>query len=139
MECPVTAEFAWRYWTDVSNWVLDADVESVELDGPFQASSKGVTHSRSSGPIEWRIVEVQTGTAVIELPLSGAVGRFFWTFEDIGGRVRITQRAMLEGDHASEYATSFGPVLEAGIPAGMQKLCESMARAIAPLPPSESI
>ena len=41
IECPVTVEFAWRFRTDVSNWVLDADVESVELDGPFQAGSKG--------------------------------------------------------------------------------------------------
>ena len=25
VECPVTTEFAWRFWTDVNNWRLDTD------------------------------------------------------------------------------------------------------------------
>jgi len=54
VKCPVTREFAWRFWTNVSNWRLDADVEAVELNGPFAAGSQGVTLMRSSGRIEWR-------------------------------------------------------------------------------------
>lgn len=38
--CSVTVEFAWKFWTDVSNWAMDADVESVEIDGPFAAGAR---------------------------------------------------------------------------------------------------
>jgi hypothetical protein len=139
IECRASVEFAWKFWTDVNNWVLDADVESIELDGPFEAETTGRTHSKSAGRVEWRIAEVQTGRAVIEFPLTGAVGRFLWTFEDSGGQVRITQRCTLEGEQADSYAKAFGPTLEAGIPAGMRKLCESIAGASrANLPSSAS-
>jgi len=33
IDCGVTPEFAWNFWTKVSNWVLDADVDSIEIDG----------------------------------------------------------------------------------------------------------
>ena len=126
IDCGVTAEFAWTFWTNVSNWVLDADVESVEIDGPFCAGARGFTNSKSAGCVEWRIAEVQAGKAVIEFPLSGAVGRFVWTFEDVGGCTRITQRCTVDGEQADTYAKTVGPSLETGIPAGMRKLCETM-------------
>jgi hypothetical protein len=126
VECGVPVAFAWNFWTDVSNWALDADVESLEFAGPFAAGSRGFTNSKSSGRIEWQIVEVQTGKAVIEFPLPGAVGRFTWTFEDIGRRTRITQHCTLEGEQADTYAKAIAPSLEVGIPAGMRKLCDAM-------------
>jgi hypothetical protein len=127
--CPVTVEFAWNFWTDVRNWALDVDVESVEIDGPFAAGTRGLTNSKSSGQVEWRIVEARIGRAVIEFPLPGAVGRFVWTFEDIGGGTRISQRCTLDGEQADILAKAVGPNLEAGIPAGMGKLCETMKNA----------
>lgn len=128
IDCAVTPDFAWNFWTNVSNWALDADVESIEIDGPFSAGARGFTISKSSGRIEWRISEVEPGRAVIEFPLSGAVGRFVWTFEDLGGRTRISQRCSLEGEQARTYAIAVGPSVEMGIPAGMRKLCETMER-----------
>ena len=126
IDCGVTAEFAWTFWTNVSNWTLDADVESVEIDGPFVAGALGFTKSKRSGLVEWRITEAQTGRAVIEFPLQGAVGRFVWTFEDRGSYTRITQRCRLDGAQAGPYAKSAGPSLEAGIPVGTRKLCATM-------------
>jgi hypothetical protein len=129
IDCGVTREFAWSFWTNVHNWVLDADVESVEIDGPFAAGARGFTNTKSSGRVEWRILEAQAGRAVIEFPLSEAVGRFVWTFEDIGERTRITQRCTIAGAQADTYAKAVGPSLEAGIPAGMRKLCGTMENA----------
>lgn len=132
VESAEDVNFAWNFWTDVGNWALDADVVSVEIDGPFAAGARGFTNSRSSGRIDWRIVEVQPGRAVIEFPLPGAVGRFTWTFEATVGRARITQHCTLQGEQAAAYAKQAGPGLETGIPAGMQKLSaqmESAARA----------
>ena len=51
LECRVSVESAWRFWTDVRNWALDADVASVEIDGPFAAGALGVTMSKSAGRI----------------------------------------------------------------------------------------
>ncbi len=28
IECSVSIQFAWNFWTNVRNWVLDADVDS---------------------------------------------------------------------------------------------------------------
>jgi hypothetical protein len=128
-ECDAPAEFAWAYWTDVQNWRLDADVESMEIDGPFASGTRGRTFSKSSGRVEWQILEAAPERAIIEVPLAGAVGRFCWRFEEAGGRTQITQRCSLEGEKAAEYAEAAGPAFEAGIPAGMRKLVESIERA----------
>jgi len=129
IECDASPEFAWAFWTDVQNWRMDADVDSIEIDGPFAAGTRGRTYSKSSGRIEWRIAEVGPGRAVIEFPLAGAVGRFDWTFEDAAGRARLTQRCTLEGEQAATYAAAIGPALQAGVPAGMKKLADSIERA----------
>lgn len=113
----------------LDNWSLDADVDSVELYRPFAAGSRGVTQSKSSGRIEWRIAEIQPGRAVLEFPAPGALAIFMLTFEQLDGRTRITQRVSLSGEQAHQYATSIGISLETGIPAGMCKLCQAIEAA----------
>lgn len=131
IECGAPTDFAWSYWSNVNNWTVDADVESVELLGAFAAGTRGVTHSKSSGRIEWRLAEVMAPKmAVVEFPAPGVVATFAWMFEDTGGRTRITQRATMCGERIAEYAEALGH-LQAGIPAGMQTLraaIESAAR-----------
>ena len=130
IECRVPVEFAWAFWTNVKNWELDADVDSIELQGEFAAGSRGFTNSKSSGRIEWQIMElVGQQRAVIAFPAPGAVARFTWTFEGVQGRTRITQRASLCGEQMAKYADSIGPSLKVGIPEGMRKLCEAMEAA----------
>ena len=132
VECPVTAEFAWRYWTDVDNWRLDADVVAVERHGPFAAGTRGATISRSSGRVEWRIASVEANTgAVIEIPVKDAVFQCRWTFEDLSERTRITQRMSLRGEGAPALVSAVAAIFESNTPAGMQKLCEAMAKAAA--------
>jgi hypothetical protein len=131
VECNVAREFAWNFWTDVSNWKIDADIESVELNGPFTEGSHGTTITRSAGRIEWRIAGVKAQSeAVLEVPLPGAMGRFHWTFQDLGGHTRITQRVSIGGEQAASFAEAMA-AFESGIPAGMKTLCESMVRAAA--------
>jgi hypothetical protein len=127
--CPVSLAVAWQFWTTVDNWRLDADVESVQLDGPFAAGARGTTVSRRSGRIEWRIAAVEGTSAVIEIPAGNAVGQFRWSFTDLGGRTRITQVVSLAGEGAAALAEQFAAAFEANLPAGMEKLCESMAAA----------
>ena len=130
IECGVSVQFAWNFWTNVSNWTLDADVDSIEFQGEFAVGSRGVTNSKSSGRIEWQITElVPQRRVVLEFPALGAVARFAWTFEGVEGRARITQRASLCGEQAATYVESIVPALRAGIPEGMRKLCDAMEAA----------
>ncbi len=46
VEVDVSRKAAWRFWTNVENWVLDGDVEWVKLDGPFQAGAHGTTKNK---------------------------------------------------------------------------------------------
>jgi hypothetical protein len=132
VRCPVEKEFAWNFWTDVRNWTLDSDMQSVELHGPFATGVEGRTTSQISGRVEWRLADVEPGTAAtIEvIPQGGAIARFRWTFEDLDGSARITQRASIEAEDDTDCA-EIARDLEMGIPAGMQKLCDSMMRAAA--------
>ena len=128
VECDVSREFAWRFWTNVDNWKLDSDVVSVELDGPFAVGAKGATQTKSSGRLEWRIAQLEPGRrAVLEFPAPGAVARFAYTFADVKERrTRMTQRVSLSGGKAAMYIDTVGRALEVGIPEGMLKLCEAM-------------
>jgi Polyketide cyclase / dehydrase and lipid transport len=129
IECPVSREFAWSFWTDVNNWKLDSDVESVELHGPFAAGSTGTTMSRSGGRFDWKLVDVQAPlTALIEIQLPGAAALFSWKFEELEAATRITQRASIRGEQAQLFVAAAASTLEAGIPAGMAKLCESIPK-----------
>jgi len=124
VDCGVSPAFAWAFWTDVRNSRIDSDVVAVEIDGEFASGTSGRTVTRSSGTVQWRLAEVEPGRAVFEFPHDGGIARFAWTFEPIAGGVRMTQRASIEGPQAS-----FGSMLEAGIPAGMQTLCAAMTKA----------
>jgi len=108
VECSVSKEFAWNFWTNVSNWTLDADIISVQLEGPFAVGVNGVTPTKSSGRIGWRVAELQPGRAVLEFPVPGAVARFAFTFEDVEGRTRIRQQVSLSGEEASAYVVTVG-------------------------------
>jgi uncharacterized protein YndB with AHSA1/START domain len=130
-ECEAPRDFAWRFWTHVDNWKLDSDVDSVRLDGPFAAGSRGATKVRNGDSVDWYIVEVRAGShAVIELPVTGAVLRMAWTFEDsAGGGTRITQQMRLAGEQAGAYEETIGRQMEEGMPQGMRKLAAEIVKA----------
>ena len=128
VQAQVTPETAWAFWTDVRNWSFDPSLESVELDGPFVAGTRGVTKPRGGEPIEWSIREAAPGHAVIEIPLSGALVAFDWTFVPAEGGTRITQRVTLSGPGSGQYIGVAESQLAVGMPEGMRKLAEVMAR-----------
>jgi len=131
VECEAPRDFAWRFWTHVDNWKLDSDVDSVQLDGPFAAGSRGATKVRNGDLVDWYIVEVRDSSrAVIELPVAGAALRMAWTFEDsAGGGTRITQQMMLSGEQAGAYEETIGRQMEEGMPQGMRKLAAEIVKA----------
>jgi polyketide cyclase/dehydrase/lipid transport protein len=129
VECNVDRDFAWQFWTNVSNWPLvDSSVESATLDGPFQSGAQGTTKPRGGEAVHWQLEHVHAGrSAVVVIHLSGAALRFAWRFEDRGVRsVRMTQRVNIEGERAQDYISTAAPELERGMPAGMRRLADAM-------------
>ena len=107
--CSVSVKQAWQFWSDVDNWaVVDPSVESVSLDGPFIAGTKGKTETGGSVG-HWKLIEVHDGRgAVIEISLPAAVLRFHWVFEELVSGVQITQRVVLEGERAGDESQQAG-------------------------------
>jgi hypothetical protein len=122
----VPSEAAWAYWTNVANWRFDTSIETVRLDGPFAAGSRGVTKPRGADLVSWRIRDAAPGHAIIEIELPGAVARFQWTFTPAESGTRITQRVTLSGPSSGQYLAVAQSQLAAGIPAGMRMLAAAM-------------
>ena len=131
LECPVAPDFAWRFWTKVENWaVVDSSAESVQLNGPFAAGSIGITKLEGREPIEWQIVQVDEGrSATIEMALPRATIQFCWGFGESEKGTQITQRITIEGEQAEVLGRTAGAEFERGVPEGMRKLAEAIARA----------
>lgn len=130
VECGADREFAWGFWSEVGNWAaVDAAVESVRLDGPFEAGARGETWPRGGEKVEWRLAEVNDGRgAVVEISLPGALVKFAWEFEAVGeSATRITQRVTLEGERAGDYAAGM-KMLEQNMPDGMGRLAGAIEK-----------
>jgi hypothetical protein len=129
VEAEVSPSFAWSWRTDVKNWV-DPPAQ-FQLDGPFASGSRGITQFPGQEPMRWQIRDVRPGTSfVIDMPLEEAVLSFEWDFEPLSNhRTRITQRIVLSGDNATEYAdqvrAGFGSTLEDG----MKRIADALVRA----------
>jgi hypothetical protein len=122
----------WEFVSDINNLArIEGDaVESITLDGPYQAGTKGTTKMRGQEPIHWRLIEVEPpGRAVTELELTQAVMRFTWVYEELpDNRTRMSQHVVLEGPGAEAYVPFMEEHFAGNIPKGMERLAEEVAR-----------
>jgi hypothetical protein len=129
VETDASPDFAWNFWTDVTNW--DDPPAEFALDGPFAAGSHGTTRIPGQEPLHWFIREVTPpNAATIEMPLDGAALSFEWRLEGLtGGKTRLTQRIVLRGEKADMYITQVKAGFTANLADGMNKLATAMANA----------
>ena len=128
VECKTERDFAWQFWTNISNWpVVDYSVESAVLDGPFRSGAKFITKPRGGEAINGQLEDVRDGRwAVVIIHIPGAALRCVWKFEDAGKSItRLTQQATIEGEKAQDYLSEVAE-LERTIPQGMQRLAETI-------------
>ena len=122
----------WEFVSNIDNLarVEGEAVESMTLDGPFQAGTRGTTKMRGQEATHWRLAEVEPPErATYEMELSGAVVRFAWTYEGLSdGRTRLTQHVVLEGPGAVAYVPFMEGHFVGNIPKGMERLAEEVAR-----------
>src|SRR5262249_40356162 len=105
-------------------------VESMTLDGPFQAGTRGTTKMRGQEPTHWRLVEVQPPErAVSEVELVEAVVRFTWTYEELrDGRWRLGQHIVLWWAGGWGYVPVVEEYLAPNVGKGAERLAEEIAR-----------
>jgi hypothetical protein len=127
IECNVTREFAWKYWTNIENW--NDPPAKFHLDGPFQAGSRMTTVLPDQN-LRSVIRGVQPEReATIEMQLPDAVFSFHWRFEKLAeNRTRMTQRLALSGPNA-ESLVPHARVMETSVPQGMRRIAAAIERA----------
>jgi hypothetical protein len=122
----------WEFISNIDNMArIEGDaVESMTLDGPFQAGTRGTTRMRGQEPTHWRLVEVEPpGRAVSEVELSGAVVRFTWTYEELShDRTRLDQQITLDGPGAEAYVPVMEEYFAPNVGKGMERIAEEIAR-----------
>jgi hypothetical protein len=129
VEVEVTPSFAWSWRTDVRNWV-DPPAQ-FQLAGPFASGSWGTTRFPGQEPLRWRIRDVRPRTSfIIDMPLDRAVLSFEWEFEALSDhRTRITQRILLSGDNATEFANRVRAAFGSTLDDGMKRIADTLERA----------
>src|SRR5262249_1957788 len=122
----------WEFVSQIDNLArVEGDaVESMTIDGPFQAGTRGMTKMRGQEPTHWRLVEVKPlERAVTEVELTEAVVRFAWTYEELtDGRTRMSQHIVLEGPGAEAYVPVMEQYFAPNVGKGMERLAEEVVR-----------
>jgi hypothetical protein len=122
----------WEFVSNIDNLVrVEGDaVESITLDGPFQAGTRGTTKMRGQEPTHWQLVEViPPERSVTEVALNEAVVRFIWTYEELaGGRTRLSHHIVLDGPGAEAYVPVMEEHFAPNVGQGMEKLAKEIAR-----------
>jgi hypothetical protein len=115
--------------SNVAGWPeWNHGVDSVSLDGPFAAGTRGVMAMPGEEPLSFRLTWVDPGSGFedeTELPEAGVVVRVRHIIEALPeGGTRITYHATIDGSAADEVGPEIGPAITADFPAVIAALVE---------------
>jgi hypothetical protein len=129
VEADVTAEFAWKYRTDIATW--NDPPARFALDGAFIEGSRGTTELPEQQPLHWKVREVQPSNSfVLEMELDRAIITFEWRFDALSEqRTRMTQKIVLAGENAAAYVEQIRASFSPGLADGMRRIAADMAAA----------
>ncbi|MFD9566302.1 SRPBCC family protein [Streptomyces sp. NPDC059994] len=125
VETSAAPEAVWRLWADVENWgAWNADVQKIEIRGPFAAGSEITMGADGQDPIELRIAEVAENELFVdEARFDGLVLRTAHRLDRLGqDRTRVVYRMEITGAAADEVGPEIGPAVTADWPETMAAL-----------------
>ncbi|WP_328964488.1 SRPBCC family protein [Streptomyces virginiae] len=131
IETDATPEAIWRLWADVENWgAWNAEIQKIEIDGPFAAGTRITMTPPGEDPIPLRIAEVVEGELFVdEARFDGLLLRTVHRIDPIGqDRIRVVYRMEITGDGADEVGPQIGPGITADWPDTMAALAELALR-----------
>jgi uncharacterized protein YndB with AHSA1/START domain len=131
IETAASPEAIWRLWSDVAGWPeWNADIDHIEISGPFGAGSTISMTPIGQEPVELRIAEaVEPDLFVDEANLGDVVVRTIHRIERIeGGRSRVTYRMEISGPAADSVGPELGPQISADFPQTLAALAQHAER-----------
>jgi Polyketide cyclase / dehydrase and lipid transport len=126
-ETSATQEEIWRLWADVAGWpAWNADIEQIELIGPFAAGSTIRMSPIGQESIELRIVEaVEPELFVDEAELDEIVVRTIHHIQRLDAEgARVTYRMEITGAAAETLGPQIGPEISGDFPQTLAALVE---------------
>jgi hypothetical protein len=131
VETTAPSEAIWRQWSNVRGWPeWNADIERIELDGPFAAGSRITMTPRGQEPVELRIAEaVEPELFVDEADFGEIVVRTSHRVERLDERrARISYRMEISGPGADTLGPQIGPEISGDFPQVLAALIERAER-----------
>ncbi|WP_026240326.1 SRPBCC family protein [Parafrankia discariae] len=128
----------WRLWADVAGWgSWNADIKSIDVDGPFEVGTVIVMNPASDDPVRLRLSEVQPPERFVdEAELDDIVVRT----THLVGRIdaehcRVSYRMEIDGPAADELGPRIGPAISGDFPETIAALTRLAEAAAAPARP----
>jgi hypothetical protein len=125
IETTASPETIWRLWYDVAGWPeWNADIEQIEISGPFAAGSTISMTPVGQDPIELRIAEaVEPDLFVDEAALADVVIRTIHRAERLeDNRTRVVYRMEISGPAADSVGPELGPQISGDFPQTLSAL-----------------
>jgi uncharacterized membrane protein len=127
IETDVPLDAIWRAWAEVARWPeWNADIERIELTGPFATGSKIAMTPYGQDPVHLRVADVIDGQQFIdEADVAGTVVRTTHRIDALDEhRVRVVYRLEASGPAAEEI----GPAISADFDDTLSALVEHAGR-----------
>lgn len=131
IETVASPQAIWRLWSDVAGWPeWIADIEQIEISGPFAAGSTISMTPAGQDPVELRIAEaVEPDLFVDEADLGDVVVRTIHRAERLeGDRNRVIYRMEISGPAADSVGPELGPQISGDFPETLAALVEHAER-----------
>jgi hypothetical protein len=131
IETSATPEAIWLLWADVAGWgAWNAEIEKIEIDGPFARGSQITMTPPGDEPIQLLIAEAVPGELFIdEARFGGLLLRTIHRIERIDqDRVQVVYRMEITGTGADDVGPQIGPGITADWPATMASLVDLALR-----------
>jgi len=126
-----TPQQVWRLWADVEQWPSwNADIEQIELSGPFAAGSRIVMKPAGQDPVELRIAEASEPELFVdEADLGAIVVRTTHRVDCLDDdRARVVYRMEITGPQADTLGPEIGPQISGDFPETLAALVERAER-----------
>ncbi|MFJ9018396.1 polyketide cyclase [Streptomyces sp. NPDC102259] len=131
IETSATPEAIWGLWADVEHWgAWNAEIEKIEISGPFAVGSQITMTPPGDDPIVLRIAEAVEGELFVdEARFGDLLLRTSHRIDRIDqGRNRVVYRMEITGTGADEIGPQIGPGITADWPDTMASLVELALR-----------
>ncbi|HST19145.1 MAG TPA: SRPBCC family protein [Gaiellaceae bacterium] len=130
-ETTATPERIWRLWAAVEEWPSwNADIEQIELSGPFAPGGRIVMKPFGGDPVELQIADASEPELFVdEADFGEIVVRTIHRIERIDdARARVVYRMVITGPQAETLGPQIGPQISGDFPETLAALVERAER-----------